>query len=168
MMLYLTYAVFSLYMTLILAGAAAAVFSRSLVRALVGLIASLFGVAGMYLLMNAPLIALMQLLIYVGAVGVLIFFAIMLTKGVDRGEDSPPQRLRPAVLLAGGLPAGGLFAAVLLSDLSTIDLLPEVSIETIGQTLLGPYILAFELISVVLLVAMAGAVLIGFERRKAR
>ncbi|SMP82361.1 NADH-ubiquinone/plastoquinone oxidoreductase chain 6, partial [Desulfonatronum zhilinae] len=64
----LAYAAFGVYVLIILFGGLLAVFSRNLVRALVGLVLTLFGVAGCYLLMAAPFMALMQILIYVAAV----------------------------------------------------------------------------------------------------
>ena len=70
--------VFAIHALMIVAGALIAAFSTRLVRALMGLILTMVGVAGMYLLLNAPFVALMQLLIYVGAVAVLVFFAVML------------------------------------------------------------------------------------------
>ena len=94
----LVYAAFGLYLLLIIVGGLAAIMAKSLVRALVGLIMTLFGVAGMYFLMAAPFIALMQILIYVGAVSVLIFFAIMLTRtahGEAGMENSSPKPGRP-------------------------------------------------------------------------
>jgi NADH-quinone oxidoreductase subunit J len=160
-----------LYLMMILAGGIAAVRCRSLVRSLVGLILTLFGVAGMYLLMAAPFLALMQILIYVGAVSVLIFFAIWLTRDPDGEAGSEGIRLRPryripaavmAGLLAAGIPAIGIFAGTLPET----ALKPEVPLERLGQYLVGPYALAFELISVILFSAMIGAVLVGFERRK--
>ncbi len=167
----LAYAAYGLYLVLILAGAWAAVRCRNLVRALLGLIITLFGVAGMYLLMAAPFMALMQILIYVGAVSVLIFFAIMLTRapGGEAGEEDGGAR--PAVrtvlaLLSGLLPAAILAAVILTKTPQTLPLKPELSLGRLGQFLTGPYVLAFELISVVLLAAMAGAVVLGFERRK--
>ncbi|MFP4071117.1 MAG: NADH-quinone oxidoreductase subunit J [Desulfovibrionales bacterium] len=163
----LTYAVYGLYLLLIVVGAFLAVNAVSLVRALVGLIMAMFGIAGMYLLLNTPVMALMQLLIYVGAVGVLIFFAVMLTKGIDRGEG---QEMKPvaAALATGLLPAAGLFFAVLATPMEFVGPSEVVPIAELGKGLLGPYILVFELISVVLLVAMLGAVVLGFERRRPR
>jgi NADH-quinone oxidoreductase subunit J len=167
----LAYAAYGLYLMLILAGAWAAVRCRNLVRALLGLIITLFGVAGMYLLMAAPFMALMQILIYVGAVSVLIFFAIMLTRapGGEAGEEDGGRRpaLRTVLaLLSGLLPAGILAAVVLTQTPRALPLKPELPLSRLGQFLTGPYVLAFELISVVLLAAMAGAVVLGFERRK--
>ena len=73
----LGHAVYALHLLIILAGGGLAVRSGRLDRALVGLIGAMFGVSGLYLLLNAPYLALMQLLIYVGAVGVLIFISEM-------------------------------------------------------------------------------------------
>ena len=164
-------AAYGLYLVLILAGAWAAVRCRNLVRALLGLIMTLFGVAGMYFLMAAPFMALMQILIYVGAVSVLIFFAIMLTRapGGEAGEEDGGARpaLRTVLaLLSGLLPAAILAAVILTKAPQTLPLKPELSLGRLGQFLTGPYVLSFELISVVLLAAMSGAVVLGLDRRK--
>lgn len=167
----LVYAVFGLYLLLIVVGGLVAIMARSLVRALVGLIMTLFGVAGMYFLMSAPFIALMQILIYVGAVSVLIFFAIMLTRvpngeaGMESCNPKPAGRSLRAGITAL-IPALILGGIVIRKCPSSLTLKPETSLAELGKFLTGPYSLAFELISVVLFVAMAGAVLLGFERRK--
>jgi NADH-quinone oxidoreductase subunit J len=162
---------YGFYLALIVVGGVAAVRCRSLVRALLGLILTLFGVAGMYFLMAAPFMALMQILIYVGAVTVLIFFAIMLTRPPqgEAGEEggAPRSAVRTGwALLAGLLPAGVLGLVVTVASPQALPLKPELPLERLGQFLTGPYVLAFELISVVLLAAMVGAVVLGFERRK--
>ncbi len=169
----LAYLAYLLYLYLIVIGGLAAVRAQSLVRALVGLILTLFGVAGMYLLMAAPFVALMQILIYVGAVSVLIFFAIMLTRapeGEAGEEGGPPQTFGRLALgvAAAVVPAFVLAMVVMRKAPAALPLKPEDSLASLGQYLTGPYVLAFELISVVLLAAMAGAVVLGFERRKSR
>jgi NADH-quinone oxidoreductase subunit J len=156
---------FGLYALVILAGSALAVSSASLVRAMIGLIMTLFGVAGMYLLMNAPFLAMMQVLIYVGAVAVLIFFAIMLTRGDDAG--SPGVGL-PMGLGAAVLPTAIIATVISKSTLQTTAVPVELPLSTVGTVLMNEYVLAFELISVVLFVAMAGAVVLGFEKRRPR
>ncbi|WP_027183301.1 NADH-quinone oxidoreductase subunit J family protein [Desulfovibrio inopinatus] len=159
---------FWLYALLIVGGSLLAVLARSLVRSLCGLILALFGVAGLYLLMAAPLLALMQLLIYVGAVVVLIFFAIMLTRAPAGGEELEKRSLgHIAKSLVGSLiPAGILGYACFHHAGSVVPTPLELAPQELGRVFLGPYVLAFELISVVLFVAMAGAVLLGFERRR--
>lgn len=156
---------FGIYTLVIFAGGILAVSSKSLVRAMVGLIKTLFGVAGMYLLMNAPFLAMMQILIYVGAVCVLIFFAIMLTRGDDAGS---PGVALPAGLAAAALPTA-VIATVIMKKAPAGNPVPvDLSLATIGSALMNEYVLAFELISVVLFVAMAGAVILGFEKRRPR
>ena len=147
-----------------------AVTAPSLIRAMLGLVVSLFGVAGLYLLLLAEFVALMQILIYVGAVTVLMFFAIMLTRAAaDGGEAAGPGlrgtlRAIPAFLI----PAGTLMPFLLLRGVTGLSRPKDVSPAALGAGLLGPYTLAFELISVVLLAAMAGAVLLAFEKRGAK
>ena len=161
---------FGLYTLIILGGSLLAVGAKSLVRAMVGLIATLLGVAGMYMLLNSTFMALMQIHIYVGAVCVLISFAIMLTKANPEGEEaaSAPIYQNVLALLAVLVTGGVLSWLVLTRPLATTGVPVEVSIEKLGLGLLGPYGLAFELISVVLLVSMAGAVLLAWERRNGK
>ena len=161
---------FGLYCVVILGGGLVAVLARSLVRAMVGLVLTLFGVAGMYLLVAAPFIALMQLLIYVGAVTILIFFAIMLTSAPAGGEERKPRLVRQGFLaFAAGIGPAVMLALICLK--SPLVVTPQsdiaaVPIKELGGQLMTRLVLAFELISVVLLIAMAGAVLLGWERRK--
>jgi len=157
---------YALYLAIIVAGAFTAVTNPNLVRALVGLVAAMFGVSGMYFLMNAPFVGLMQLLIYVGAISVLVFFAIMLTRPPAGAEEREPSPRRGKAFLAALLPVVVLALFCVRTFIQTVDVPAESSIKELGQGLLGTYGLAFELISVVLLVAMAGAVLLGFKRRE--
>ncbi|MEW6442044.1 MAG: NADH-quinone oxidoreductase subunit J [bacterium] len=158
------------YALTVLAGGLMAVAARSLVRALAGLILTLFGVAGLYLLISSPFLAFMQILIYVGAVGVIIFFAIMLTRppaGAEEGEARPARQVVLAAV-SGLAPAALLGWACWKYRVAAERVPADVGMGKLGEVLLGPYVLAFELISVVLFVAMAGAVLLGFERKRAQ
>ena len=167
---YLGQFAFAFYTLIILAGGVAAVASSSLIRAMLGLVVSLFGVAGLYLLLLADFVALMQILIYVGAVTVLMFFAIMLTRASADGGEA-------AAMTGGGMvrsilifliPAGILVPFLAVYGVTGFPTPHNVSPAQLGAGLLGPYTLAFELISVVLLAAMAGAVLLAFEKRGAK
>ncbi len=164
---HLAYVAFGIYTLIILTGGLMAVLCRSMVRALVGLILTLFGVAGCYLLMAAPFIALMQILIYVGAVSILILFAIMLTRAPAGAEEAPyifPWRSLAALAVAF-LPLAVIGGMIRSGQVAPLVPPEEVPLAELGQTLIEPYLLAFELISVILTVAMAGAVILGFERR---
>jgi len=160
-------AAFALYVLVIVAGSLAAVITTNMVRALLGLILTLFGVAGMYMLLNAPFVALMQLLVYVGAVSVLVFFAIMLTGSPSSGQESKPNPPRKYLLaLLAAMAPGAVIGWVWFKHPVLTDQVPvETPIEALGQGLMEPYILAFELISVVLFVAMSGAVILAFRKR---
>jgi NADH-quinone oxidoreductase subunit J len=158
---------FGLYFLVIILGGLIAVLARRLVRAMLGLILTLFGVAGMYLLLNTPFIALMQILIYVGAVVILIFFAVMLTRAPAGGEECAGRGGQTLLAALAGIVPASILGYLVLTVPQASTGAPELAdIRLLGQELTTTYVLAFELISVVLLIAMAGAVLLGFERRK--
>ncbi|WP_419788293.1 NADH-quinone oxidoreductase subunit J [Pseudodesulfovibrio sp.] len=158
---------FCVYTFIILGGSIVAVSSSSLVRALVGLITTLIGVAGMYLLLATPFMAFMQLLIYVGAVSVLIFFAVMLTRAERGGDEAGKAPMKTYVfgLAATIAPAAILGWLILTKPVASVAVPTEISIKQLGGGLLGSYFLPFELISVILMVAMSGAVLLTWEKR---
>jgi NADH-quinone oxidoreductase subunit J len=158
---------FAFYVILLIAGGLVAILARNLVRAMMGLVLTLLGVAGLYLLLAAPLLAFMQLLIYVGAVCVLIFFAIMLTRNTPDGEEArwpSPGRLALAVLAA--LSLLGTIAPLLIWHVQKIPARLPQSLDSayLGYHLLREDVLPFELISIILLAAMAGAVFLAFRR----
>jgi len=157
---------FALYALVIITGAIMGVAAKSLVRALVGLIAVMIGVAGMYLLMAAPFVAFMQILIYVGGVSVLIFFAIMLTKAWSDGDESSLNSLRTILTALVAMLAPGVILSVVILRYSpeSFPRPTDVGAFNLGEGMLGPYLFPFELISVVLFVAMAGAVLVAWRK----
>ncbi len=121
-------------------------------------------VAGLYLLLNASFVAAAQILVYVGAVNVLILFAIML---VNKREELKPVKglqLRKALSIAV---CAGLLALLIRVDLTTPWNLPgptaigERATERIGEHLFTDYLLPFELASVLLLMAMIGAIVLA-------
>ena len=168
-MQFLAYLTFGLYLFLVLGGSLVATGSHSIVRAFAGLLVALVGVAGLYFLMDAPFIALMQILIYIGAVCVIIFMAVMLTMA-SRGEGyesrlKTPQK-RIMSMLAGAVMAFLLAGMVMKYPLASTTTPRHIPVSALGEALLGPYALAFELISVILFVAMVGAMVAVYERRK--
>jgi len=157
---------FGFYALIVIGGAFMAATETSLVRSLVGLVATMFGVSGLYMLMDAHFIAFMQILIYVGGVSVLIFFAIMLTRAAPTGDEAMhrPMRKRINALLSMLVP-GVVLAVAIVKHLPKGAEIPEdVPLAELGKGLMGPYLLNFELISVVLFVAMAGAVMLAWRQ----
>lgn len=151
------------------AGALLAVFSARLIRSVCGLAVCCVGLAGLYYFLNSPFLALMEILIYVGAVCVTIVFAIMLAEP----EEPASTETRKATLVWGGSALGvalAIFCAV--GWLGTqrawafpTDRANDGSIAAIGISLLTTYSLAFELISLALLVAILGALAIARSGR---
>lgn len=161
---------FVLYALLSLGGAVWAVTAKSLVRALLGLTLSLMGVAALYVLIAAPMVALMQILIYVGAVVILIFFAIMLTRAQSEAAEQASVSWRAAIWpLCTSLGLAGLLgAAVIRHGPLQSAVAAELSPGELGKVFLNEYVLGFEIISVALFATMAAAVLLAFEKRQAR
>lgn len=148
-----------------LVSGALVVTTRSLFRSALWLVLAFFGIAGLFVLLNAEFLAVAQVLIYVGAISTLIIFAIMLSRGV---MDPKARRFNDQ----WGLVAG--FAAVLFVLLSAIltrtqwplspGVAPEGAIARLGADFVGPYVIPFEVASVLLVVAMIGAIIIARER----
>ncbi|KEF42506.1 MAG: NADH:ubiquinone oxidoreductase subunit J [Cyanobium sp. CACIAM 14] len=121
-------------------------------------------VAGLYLLLNASFVAAAQILVYVGAVNVLILFAIMLVNKKEALAEVPGLLLRR--LLSGGV-CLGLFALLLRVAFTTPWALPgplpvgEEATIRIGEHFFTDYLLPFELASVLLLMAMIGAIVLA-------
>jgi NADH-quinone oxidoreductase subunit J/NAD(P)H-quinone oxidoreductase subunit 6 len=135
--------------------------TRHLVRAGLYLVVCLGAVAGLYLVLTAELVAWVQLLIYVGAVVVLLLFAVMLTRAPIGAADDLDRPGWPAALIGGG---AGLGLTALLVDAfrwSTVDLPAPGTAEQLGAELFQSWVLPFEVLSVLLLSALVGAIAIS-------
>ena len=150
---------FLMVVAMTLVGALIAVGARNIFHNVLGLALSLIGVAGLFVYLNSPFVALMEILIYVGAICIAICFAIMLSQPLYL--KGPPRSLGKT--LGALLGAGSVFAFLLLLTRKTTWLpaaerSTDWSITTIGHYLLTNYVLIFEVISLLLLVAMLGAI----------
>lgn len=135
--------------------------TRHLVRAGLYLVVCLGAVAGLYLVLAAELVAWVQVLIYVGAVVVLLLFAVMLTRAPIGASDDLDRPGWPAALVGGG---AGLGLAVLLVDVyrwSKVDLPEPGAAERLGSEIFGSWVLPFEMLSVLLLSALVGAIVLS-------
>ena len=148
-------------------GASLAVFPRNILYNVLGLALALSGVAGFYLFLGSFFIAMMQLLIYVGAICIAIVFAIMLSRPLHL---EVPKREVPKIAMA--VTASAVFFVALTSMILRTNWVPAAvrssdwSIEAIGHVLLTRYEMVFEVISLVLLVAIIGAIVTaGYSRR---
>jgi len=152
-----------------LIGAWIVITNRNLYRAALGMVASFCGVAGLYALLNVGFLAVVQVLIYVGAISILIIFTIMLTRGVMSREvvQQNTQWIISALVALALFGVMGYTLIFRVGDgwpLSSAGP-PEAPIVELGKALMETYALPFEVASVLLLVALVGAIVIAREKQ---
>ena len=156
--------IFGVALATTVVGALIAALSRRIIRGVAGLMVCCLGLAGLYYFLNSPFLALMEILIYVGAVCVTIIFGVMLSEPDEPGAEKPGHT---AVWGGAALIVSGVIFAVLSwlglhgSHTPPTVRLTDGSVKAIGVALLTTYSMAFELISLVLLVAILGALVIA-------
>ncbi len=159
--------IFLLTIGIIITGAVVATMSRRLVRCVAGLAVAFTGVAGIYYFLLSPFVAMMQMLIYVGAVSILIAFAVMMADPEDHKGTSAD-----AGTFAG--PLGFSIGALIFAALTILGVKTEWQsfprqgtgdIEQLGKALLTTHTMVFELISIVLLIAIIGALVLARKGR---
>ena len=155
---------FLILSAVIVSGSLAVVLLENIVYSAFLLGGVFMAVAGLYLLLNASFVAAAQVLVYVGAVNVLILFAIML---VNKKEKlNPIKGLKTRKLISGGV-CGGLLILLLRVSFTTEWNIPgpssigDEATERIGEHLFTDYLLPFELASILLLMAMIGAIVLA-------
>ncbi len=131
---------------------------RNPVHAVLFLILSFIGVAGFFVLLSAEFIAMAQVIIYVGAITVLILFAVLLTPRASRDNSETVWAL-PGMLLAVCLAAIFLFV-VHDTQWKTVTDAPLLTTQDLGHALLGTWVLPFEIASVLLTAALVGAIML--------
>ena len=159
-----TFFVFAVPLVLAAAGV---VVARSPMYAAMSLVAAFFFLAGIYVLLSAHLIAFMQILVYAGAVMVLFLFVIMLLSLGDEHKEPEPQK---AMQLLGTLGAVVLVALVAYASREVANTDAAVvaadfgTVKAVGRSLFTQYLLPFEATSLLLLVAIVGAVVVAKEK----
>ena len=161
--------IFAIIGLVTLAGAVAAMSLRNLVHCALCLVLALGGLATLFLQLDAQFVGLAQILVYIGAVAILIVFAILLTRGSE-----PPQQ--PAVtsswVMGGGvavLTFGSLAMAVLASLVvpaaanPKADVTADVAVKRIGEKLMTDYVLPLEVVALLLTAALIGTVIIAMR-----
>ncbi len=143
-------------------GALMIIVSRNLIHAVVFLILSFIGVAGLFLTLSADFLALVQILVYVGAIAVLMLFAILLTPRA--GRDNEENSLRyPAMVLMGLVIAAGTFVALDTDWGPMREAAVGTQAKIIGESLINSYVLPFEIGAVMLTAALVGAIALARE-----
>ncbi len=163
--------IFLLCAGLILASAFMVVTTRNLIHAALWLIAALFGVAVLFALLNANFLAVVQVVVYIGAIAILFLFAVMLTRrdALERGPQTRRNWWIPALL--GLLILAGLIYLILgqpnVNRLVSAFPAGFDPLRALGNALVSPdaYVLPFEVASVLLLAALVGAIFVAINRK---
>lgn len=160
--------VFLILVGAVAAGAVIAVSAARLIRSVVGLMLCFIGVAGIYYFLSSPFVALMQLLIYVGAVGVVIAFAVMLAEPRPEKQVGGKRNVLTGALgfISAGVVFAGLAALGTRTEWHYAVMQGDGSMKAIGNSLLTTYSMVFELISIVLLVAIIGSLVLARAGRE--
>ncbi len=162
--------VFAVFAIITLAGALGVVLARNLFRAALLLLVSLFGVAGLFVLLSAPFLAAVQVLLYMGGIAILIIFAVMLTRGMVQARRVMNQQWDLAAIIAVAFFA--LMVVVIVqvaqADNAPLPATPVADVTgdstlELGGALVDPaqYVLPFEVASVLLAGALIGAIAIA-------
>ena len=156
--------VFAIIAVVTIAAAVAAMSLRNLVHCALALTVAFAGLAAAYLQLGAQFVGFTQLLVYVGAVAILVVFAILLTRGSE-----PQQSIVSPGWLAGALVTvtvlGVLVYAIAKSSVAqrAAPVQPEVTVLQIGEALMNKFVLPLEVVGLLLTAALIGAVIIAMK-----
>ena len=161
--------VFLIAAAIVLVGAVGVVAFRNPVHSALSLVATLFGVAVLFVAMEAHLLAAVQVIVYAGAIVVLFLFVIMLL-GVDKEEslrEDPLPLQRPLAILGGAATLGLLLTILIASEDPTTGgegvggFGDRPNVEALARVLFSDYVFAFEITSLLLTIAVVGAVVLA-------
>ena len=162
-------AVFLVAAAIVLAGAFGVILYRNPVHSALSLVATLFGVAVLFVAQDAQLLAAVQVIVYAGAIVVLFLFVIMLL-GVDKADslrEDPLPGQRPLAILGGAATLGLLLVILLSQDDPTTGgdgvggFGDRPNVEALARVLFSDYVFAFEITSLLLTIAVVGAVVLA-------
>jgi NADH-quinone oxidoreductase subunit J len=160
--------VFYILAALSVTGALAAVLLKNTVHCALALTVAFAGIALLFLNLDAQFAGFAQILVYIGAVAILVVFAILLTRGSDTPSDTVYSR-RP---LTGLVAAAGIFAVLGWAVLHSASALPHetakptVTVMDIGNALMGRYVLPLEIVALLLTAALIGAVIVAMHEKE--
>ena len=159
---------FTIIAVLTIAAAVAAMTLRNLVHCALGLTVAFAGLAALYLQLNAQFVGFAQILVYVGAVAILIVFAILLTRGGEAPEHSvfSTSWFAGVIVTVGVL--GVLIWAITKSSATQRELppVPQATVKQIGDALMNKFVLPLEVVGLLLTAALIGAVIIAMKEEK--
>jgi NADH-quinone oxidoreductase subunit J len=142
----------------VVGGGIAVVTLRNIIHSAVAMMICFGSLAGMYALLGAPIVAAAQVLIYLGAISVLILFAIMLTQAGDANLPAPFHRQGPLAVVVALTVTGLVGWAVIQTDWGLAAEAIAAGVDSIARAIFTTYALPFEIIAMLILVAIVGAI----------
>ncbi|HET7104624.1 MAG TPA: NADH-quinone oxidoreductase subunit J [Terracidiphilus sp.] len=162
--------VFVVVAALTVAGGLAAVLLKNLVHCALALTVAFAGLALLFLQLDAEFAGFAQILVYIGAVAILVVFAILLTRGpeAEAGEGGLVSRSWPAGLAVAAAVFAVLGWAVIeaAQGLPAVAAAPTVTVEEIGHALMNRYVLPLEIVALLLTAALIGAVIVAMHEKE--
>ena len=156
--------VFVLLVGITLLGGVLAVWPKNVFYNAMALILCLFGVAGLFIYLNSEFLAVVEVIIYIGAISIAIIFAIMLSKPWGQQHDHRNVQKVLRALLAASLLFTGLVLILRRTPWPAENTEGDFSMAAVGKSLLSVYALPFETISLVLLIAIIGALIVSSSK----
>jgi NADH:ubiquinone oxidoreductase subunit 6 (subunit J) len=142
----------------VIGGGLAAVLLRNVIHSAVAMMFCFGALAGVYALLGAPIVAAAQVLIYLGAISVLILFAIMLTQAGDASLPAPFQRQAPLAAVVAVAIVFMVGWAIVQTDWSAATAIVGVDVNALAAAIFNDYALPFEIVAFLLLAAIIGAI----------
>jgi len=160
--------IFYILAALTIAGGLATVLLKHLVHSALAVSVAFAGLALLYLELDAQFAGFAQILVYIGAVAILIVFAILLTRGAERPQDGVFSR----TWFVGLVIAAAVFAVLAWTVMQSIravlqqTAIPAVTVRDIGNALVGRYVLPLEIVALLLTAATIGAVIVAMHEKE--
>ncbi|MCR9063636.1 MAG: NADH-quinone oxidoreductase subunit J [Cytophagales bacterium] len=153
-------------------GALGTIMSKNAIHSVIYLILTFFSLSAHYVLLNAQFLAAVNIVVYAGAIMVLFLFVVMFLNIRDEASELNNNKVMIAASIVGGTIGLILVAAIRLTDIPRVNpytyQVKTGFIETLGKLLYSKYLLPFELVSVLFLIAMTGAVMLGKREKGER
>lgn len=150
--------IFYLFAIVTVASAIVVVTAKNIIYSAFSLLVTLFGIAGLYVLLGSDFIAVVQLMVYVGGILILMIFGVMLTHKITSVEiKNSTVHILPALVGATVLAVAILMILFNTNWHIQPGIIPQTTTKDLGRTLISDYVLIFELLGILLLIALVGA-----------
>lgn len=159
--------IFYLFAFITLGSAMIVVTSKNIIHSAFSLILTFFGVSGIYVLLGADFLAVVQIMVYIGGILVLLIFGVMLTNKITNIDIKTGTLNVLTASIIIGIFMGLVTSIMLWTDwFSMPSAIPSTTVYGLGETLISEYVLIFELLGMLLLVALVGAASIARREKE--